>query len=215
MSAPIVRQLELGPMENFIYIIGNPDTREGVIVDPAWDVSAILKSVGELKLKIVGALLTHTHADHCNGVADLVEETDCKVYVHEQEVGRLPDLKENLVRTQHGHRLDLGTLSIDFIHTPGHTPGSQCFHIQNTLVSGDTLFIDHCGRCDFPESDPEKMYESLHKTLSGFTDETTLLPGHNYADRAKITQTTLGDERIHNRYLLCQNLQDFLKIRMG
>lgn len=215
MSTLVVKQIELGPMQNFVYLIGDREKKVGVVVDPAWDVEAILAAAAEAELRIVGALVTHTHPDHVNGLKELVEKTDCKVHVHTQEKGRLPDLKENLVRTEGGHELSVGDLTVRFIHTPGHTPGSQCFHVQDRLVSGDTLFIDHCGRCDFPESDPLQMYQSLHRTLKAIPDSTTLYPGHNYADREPITQSSLGEERKHNKYLLARNLEEFLLKRMG
>ncbi len=215
MSNLVVRQKELGPMDNFVYVVGDRDSREALVVDPAWDVPAILGIAEEMELKIVGAMLTHTHPDHCNGVAQLLEATDCKLYVHSEERGQLPEFKENIVRTEDGFSIELGKMEVKFLHTPGHTPGSQCFYIQDKLVSGDTLFIDHCGRCDFPESDPGKMWQSLHDILGKLPGDTTLLPGHNYADRAPITQTTLGEERQHNKYLLCQDLEQFLEARMG
>lgn len=215
MGHLVIRQKELGPMENFVYVVGDRDSGEALVVDPAWDVPAILAMAEEMGLTIVGAMLTHTHHDHCNGVGQLVEATDCRVYVHSEERGRLPDLKENIVRTEGGHRIRVGDMDVQFLHTPGHTAGSQCFYIQDKLVSGDTLFIDHCGRCDFPESDPEKMWSSLHDVLGKLPGGTTLLPGHNYADRAPITESTLEDERQHNKYLLCGDKEEFLRVRMG
>jgi glyoxylase-like metal-dependent hydrolase (beta-lactamase superfamily II) len=110
-----------------------------------------------------------------------------------------------------GYKLQVGDFEITFLHTPGHTPGSQCFLVNNTLVSGDTLFINACGRCDLPGGNAEQMYSSLER-LSKLPDGVILLPGHNYA--AEPT-STIGREKQNNPYYQCRSLQDFLAFRMG
>ena len=110
-----------------------------------------------------------------------------------------------------GDEVAVGGFKVKFVHTPGHTPGSQCFLVGNALVSGDTLFIGSCGRVDLPGSDPEEMYRSL-QTLGSLPEETVLYPGHNYADRPK---STIGDEKRTNMMLRFRNLQDFLSVMGG
>ncbi|HLD56358.1 MAG TPA: MBL fold metallo-hydrolase, partial [Candidatus Omnitrophota bacterium] len=100
---------------------------------------------------------------------------------------------------------------INFLHTPGHTPGSQCFLIGNNLVSGDTLFINACGRCDLPGGNAEEMYQSLTR-LAGLDENTILYPGHNYADEPT---STIKNEKRFNPYMQLTNLSDFLTYRMG
>ena len=135
------------------------------------------------------------------GVAELIAKRDLRVYAHKSEapgLKRVTGLSDSdIVRVDSGDRLSVGAVEVEFLHTPGHTPGSQCFRIRNTLVSGDTLFIDGCGRVDLPGSDPDEMYESLRK-LRSLPDDTILLPGHNYGS---VPNATLGDTKRTNAYL--------------
>src|SRR5262249_3688978 len=118
----------------------------------------------------------------------------------------------DVVAHQGGDVLELGAdCRVTFVHTPGHTPGSQCFLVEDALVAGDTLFIGGCGRCDLPGGDPEQMYRTLHHTLAAMPDGTRLSPGHNYAERPV---STLGDERRGNPYLLHHDLASFVAYRM-
>jgi len=223
MGAPgmILKQLELGPMMNFVYLIGCAETREAAIVDPAWDVPALLRLARESGLKITGILLTHGHPDHMNGLEELLNATDARVYLHSKEVGFVKEVaaffgmsldfmhrrSANFKSMSDGDKISIGKLPVQFLHTPGHTPGSQCFLVQGNLVSGDTLFINACGRVDLPGSDPEKMWHSLTHKLGVLADDTILYPGHNYADRPN---ATMGDQKRGNPYLRFASLSDFL-----
>ncbi len=209
-----LKQMEVGPMENFVYLIGDPETRQAVVVDPAWQVDTILHQAEKDDMKVVGALISHHHHDHTNGIEDLLNAHDCKIYINKHDAEYVEVPSSNLIRTDHGDEIQVGNLKIKFLHTPGHTPGSQCFHVQNHLVSGDTLFIKGCGRCDFPGGDPEQMYYTLTQKLMRMDDNTILLPGHNYAEKP---QSTMGDEKKQNPYIktAASSLKDFLKLRMG
>jgi len=209
-----LQQMEVGPMENFVYLLGDPMTHCAMVVDPAWQVDSILKAAAAQDYKIVGALISHHHFDHTNGLEDLLRETDCKVYVNKNDAEFVKVGSPNLVKTDHGDEIKIGNLVVKTLHTPGHTPGSQCFHVQNHLVSGDTLFIKGCGRCDLPGGDPEAMYYTLTQKLMTMDDQTILLPGHNYAEKP---QSTLGYEKNENPYLkiAANSLKDFIKLRMG
>ena len=206
-----LKQMEIGPMANFVYLLGSAGSRDAVVVDAAWDIAAIVEAAKRDGRRIVGALVTHWHPDHVNRVQELVEATDAKVYVHREDVPWLREPVGNVVEVSGGHELSVGDMTIRFLHTPGHTPGSQCFLVRNRLVSGDTLFIDACGRTDLPGGDPEQLYRSLSGTLAKLEDDTVLLPGHNYAD---VPSATMGAQKRTNPFLASASLEEFLR-RMG
>lgn len=206
-----LHQMELGPMQNFVYLIGCENTREAAVVDPAWDVGAILKVAKAHRFNIKTVLLTHTHFDHINGVEELLKATDARVFVHKKEAALL-SYSSNISKIESGDEVKVGGLTITFIHTPGHTPGSQCFHVQDRLIAGDTLFIKGCGRCDLPGGSPEEMYHSLTSKLKKMEDHTRLYPGHHYAD---VPVSTLGEEKRQNPYLLCESVEQFLRLTAG
>ncbi len=212
MSQPsdfFFKQIEVGMMQNFVYLIGSLKTREALVVDPAWEVDRILEEANQQEIKIVGALVTHTHFDHVNGVEELLEQLpNTKVYVHREEPKFLPQESANIVKVSGGEKITVGDVNIEFLHTPGHTPGSQCFLAQNHLVSGDTLFIGACGRCDLPGGDPKKMYESLTQRLMKLPDQTLVYPGHNYADQ---TASTIQEQKQGNPFMKFQSVNDFLE----
>jgi hydroxyacylglutathione hydrolase len=214
-----LRQLELGPMQNFVYLIGDPVTRDCVVVDPAWDIDAILETVARDGMELRAALVTHTHQDHVGGhlfgfdipgVTELLERAPVKVHVHRAERQSLRGLGSDLVPVDGGDRLSIGRRELTFLHTPGHTPGSQCFLIDGRLISGDTLFIQSCGRTDLPGSDPGDMYTSLTQRLGALPEETVVYPGHNYGGDS----TTIGAEKRHNPMMRFRSMSDFLR-QMG
>ena len=182
MSGLYLKQMELGPMENFVYLVGSAKTREVVVVDPAWQVDTVLRVAKEEDLKIKGALVSHYHFDHTNGIEELLKALDVPVYVNKHDMAYLDFSHDNIKPVDSGHKLKLGDVEIECLHTPGHTPGSQCFLCRGHLVSGDTLFINACGRCDLPGGDPRAMFDTLEHTLSRLPAETVLYPGHDYAE---------------------------------
>ncbi len=216
-----LEQLELGPMQNFVYLVGDSESREVALVDPAWEIDRLLEHIEARGLRPVAALVTHYHPDHVGGeifgqsiegLARLLDRRGMKVYAHSAEadgVRRVTGLSEgDLVRVDTGERLRVGDVEIEFLHTPGHTPGSQCFKIRNALVSGDTLFIQGCGRVDLPGSDPEAMFRSL-RNLASLPDDTILFPGHNYGGGA---HRTLAETKRMNPYLLIDSLESWREI---
>jgi len=213
-----LKQLECGPMQNFVYLIGDPTTRQAAVVDPAWDVERIVQTAQQDDYAITKVLITHTHQDHTGGeffghyipgVVELLELVDVPVYVHHTETHILKNVPtSSKVPTENHQVIDLGgDVQITLLHTPGHTPGSQCFLVQQRLISGDTLFIGACGRVDLPNSSPEEMYDSLTNKLMRLDDATVLYPGHNYARQPT---STIGDERQHNPYVQFTSLHAFL-----
>lgn len=212
----IIEQIEIGPMQNFAYIVGSRETREVAVIDPAWDIDSLVNHIDERGYKLTAALITHYHPDHCGGsfrgnniegVAELIAKRGVKVYAHCDECAGLKKVTglsdSDIVRVNSGDKLAVGDVEVEFLHTPGHTPGSQCFRIKRTLVSGDTLFINGCGRVDLPGSNSEQMFQSLHK-LAELPDDTLLLPGHNYAH---IPNATMGETKRINTYMRVKDIE--------
>ena len=181
-------------MVNFVYLIGDKLTRECMIIDPAYAVEELLSVAEQDGMKVVGALATHYHPDHVggsmmganiDGIATLLEKTDVPIHVQELEaqwIMRTTGVSANhLHQHQPGDTVKVGDIEICLVHTPGHTPGSQCFLVDNRLIAGDTLFLEGCGRTDLPGSNPDQMFESL-QTLAALPDQTVVFPGHRYSD---------------------------------
>ena len=213
---PYLKQIELGPMQNFVYLIGDPQTRDCVVVDPAWEIDAVLDTINRDGMTLKGALVTHTHQDHVGGhlfgydipgIEELLGRSPTKIYVHKAEREFLRGFGSDVVTVDGGDSLQVGRLAITFIHTPGHTPGSQCFLVDGRLISGDTLFIRNCGRIDLPGSDPKEMYYSLTQRLAALPDDTVVFPGHNYGGES----TTIGAEKRQNPMMNFRSVTDFLQ----
>ena len=204
-------------MQNFVYLIGSTETRKVAVVDAAWEIDTILRIAAEAEMEITHALVTHTHPDHVGGrfagvdipgITELLEKCAAKVVVHKAEAEFLKGLSPSaLIKAESGEKINVGGVDIQLLHTPGHTPGSQCFLVDNRIVSGDTLFIGSCGRVDLPGSNPEQMYESLTQKLMALPDNMLLFPGHNYSDRAT---STMGSEEQKNPYFQFGSLKQFL-----
>ena len=219
------QQVAVGEMANLAYLVGSLSTREALLVDPAWSVDALLDRAESDGMKVVGALATHYHQDHVGGqifgfdiegVARLLARHPVPIYVNEHEADGMRKVTgasdSDLVRKAGGDTLTFGEVRIRLLHTPGHTPGSQCFLVEERgqpgrLVSGDTLFLGSCGRVDLPGSDAEAMYRSLNGTLRELPDETVLYPGHLYSTDP---YGTLGEQKRTNPFLRAANLDQFL-----
>lgn len=206
--------MEIGPAKNFQYFVGSDETHEVGVVDPAWDVPLLLREAERQSLRITHVLVSHGHADHVNGVDELLRATDAKVLVHEADADFFGfDWPASSVqRTRGGETIGIGDVEIAVVHTPGHTPGSQSFLARGRLVTGDTLFVNGCGRCDFPGGDPVQMYETLQRRIGALPADTLLLPGHNYDPKP---DDTLAGQRRTNRFYLARDLEHFLELRMG
>ena len=191
-------------MVNFVYLIGDRETGDAVVVDPAYGVGDLIDLLAADDMRLTGVLVTHWHPDHIGGdlmghgiegLRELLEHKEVPVHVQADEaqwVTRTTGVADLLAHHHSGDVVDVGDLGVTLLHTPGHTPGSQCFMVENRLVAGDTLFLEGCGRTDLPGGDPEAMYDSLTRRLATVPDDTILFPGHLYSADPS---ATMGDTR--------------------
>ncbi len=212
-------------MVNFIYLIGDRETGEAVVVDPAYDPQGILDVLAADGMRLTGVLATHYHPDHVGGdmmgfsitgLADLLELSQVPVHVQDAEgelVTKVTGVTDDhLVRHRSGDIVTVGGVDIELIHTPGHTPGSQCFFVDGRLVAGDTLFLEGCGRTDLPGGDPREMYESLTTRLARIPDEAILFPGHLYAPQPS---ASMGETRARNYVFAPRTAEQWLAMFGG
>jgi len=212
MSRLLIQQYEIGPLNNFVYLLGDPETKQMAVIDPAWDVDILSREAKRLGYKITKVFLTHCHPDHINGLDKLLSIEQIPVYISKYEYPALRPHVKGLMDITEKDKLSIGNISVDVLYTPGHTPGCQCFLAQGQLFTGDTLFINGCGRCDLPYSDPKAMYNSLYNVLMKLPDNTVIYSGHSYG----ATPTdTMGHQKQTNPYLQCNSLKEFLIERMG
>ncbi len=200
-------------MKNFVYLLGSHQRPDSLVVDPAWDVGAILEALKEDGRTLSGVLLTHHHDDHLNGLAELLQLYDLPIYIHRDELkltDALTPFANALRPFVDGEVVTVGDSEVTCIKTSGHTPGSTCYLMRGRLLTGDTLFVDHCGRCDFAHSDAAEMFHSLHQVLGSLPDTTQVLPGHHYGD---VPQSSLLRERQKNPYLQFSTAPDFVAFR--
>jgi glyoxylase-like metal-dependent hydrolase (beta-lactamase superfamily II) len=201
-------------MVNFVYAIGDRQTGECVLVDPAYDPGGLVDAVEADGMIVTGVLATHYHPDHVGGsmmgydiagIAGVLERVSCPIHVQRDEVPWVMRTTgvgdEHLVAHDSADIVRVGEIEIQLVHTPGHTPGSQCFLVGGKLVSGDTLFLDGCGRTDLPGSDHAKMIESLNR-LAKVDDDVVLYPGHRYS---AASSATMGAVK-HSNYVFDQLL---------
>ncbi len=208
-------------MANYIYLIGDRDAGEAVVVDAAYapdEIAAICESDG---MRLSGAIITHYHADHAGGrlggaadipgITDLLRHRDVPVHLQRDELSWLLERTgidpSSVVIHTTGDSVRVGALELVLIHSPGHTEGSQCILVEGALITGDTLFLDGCGRTDLPGGDAGELYESLTRRLAGIADTTSVYPGHAYSELAT---ESMGDIRRHNRVLAPMDREEWL-----
>ncbi len=212
-------------MVNFVYLIGDRASGEAVAVDPAYapgEVIGILEADG---MRLSGVLATHYHSDHVGGdlfgrevmgIAELLEQVEVPIHVHQHEVPWIERTtgvgRQSLVAHTSDDVLQVGEIGIRLLHTPGHTPGSQCFLVDGRLVAGDTLFLQGCGRTDLPGSDPEAMYDSLVNRLARLPDDTVVYPGHLYSTDGS---ASLGETKRKNPVLAPRSAEEWLALFGG
>ena len=204
--------MELGPMENFVYLIHDHASNTAAIVDPAWEVGEMLSFADSHEIKITDILLTHSHHDHINGLQQTLDHTDASVHLLKPEAKFWGEKLSNPAIHHGGDKIKLGDSEINVLHTPGHTPGSACYHVGDDLIAGDTLFVFGCGRCDLAGGDPEEMFNTLKKMKTELNPSTILHPGHNYAPQSPTS--TLESQCNGNPFLHFDAPADFVKYRM-
>ena len=207
-------------MVNFVYLVGDRETGEAVTIDAAYDIDGLLATLEADGMKLVGNLATHYHPDHVGGtlagmpiqgISELLDRQQVPIHIQgdeaewvEMATGVTP---EHFVTHESGDTVMVGEIPITLIHTPGHTPGSQCFLVDGRLVAGDTLFLDGCGRTDLPGSNPEDMYFSLTQRLAHVPDDAVLYPGHLYSEKPS---ATMAETRSRNVVFRPDSLEQWM-----
>ncbi|MGV0652510.1 MBL fold metallo-hydrolase [Mycolicibacterium thermoresistibile] len=210
-------------MRNFAYLIGDRETGECVVVDPAYAANDLVDAAEADGMRLTGVLVSHHHPDHVGGsmmgftlkgVAELLERAEVPVHVNTHEadwVSRVTGIPlSDLTAHDHGDKVTVGAVEIELLHTPGHTPGSQCFLLDGRLVAGDTLFLEGCGRTDFPGGNVDDMFHSL-QALAKLPGDPTVYPGHWYAAEPS---ASLSEVRRTNYVYRASNLEQW-RMLMG
>jgi glyoxylase-like metal-dependent hydrolase (beta-lactamase superfamily II) len=198
----IFKQVPVGTFQNFAYIIGDEKAKVGAIVDPAWETDRLLKLCEDLGLKVSYVINTHSHHDHVQGNEQAARQTGAKIVMHEKA-----SLRKD-IPVKDGDVIEVGSIRIGVLHTPGHCPDSICLLVDGKLLTGDTLFVGECGRTDLPGSDPSQMYDSLFNKILPLQDNIEVYPGHDYG---RSPSSTIGYERKNNYTLKTRTKQEFIQ----
>ncbi len=198
-------------MAVFAYLLGDEETGEAFVIDPAAETSKLVSLAEKNNLKIKYIVNTHGHVDHIAGNQDMKERTGAKIIIHEGDAEMLVSTPAMYLRmfgakqsppadiiVKEGDVITLGKVSLEVMATPGHSPGSMCLRGDGLVFTGDTLFVGAVGRTDLPGGSWDVMARSLKEKLAVLPDETKVLPGHNYG--ASPT-STIGYEKLHNPFL--------------
>lgn len=207
----ILEQIQVGHMAVFAYLIGDEQTGEAMLIDPAADVGRLLGEARKRGLQIRHIVNTHGHVDHIAGNADCRKETGAKIVIHELDADMLTSTPSVMLRmfnakasppaditVRDGDTVSAGGISLQVFHTPGHTPGGVCLYSPGFVLTGDTLFVESVGRTDFPGGSWEALRNSIVTRLLTLPEETVVLPGHNYG---RVPRSTIGHEKRHNPFL--------------
>lgn len=206
-----LKQIQVGNMAVFAYLIGCPETGEGLVVDPAAGIDQIMAEADANKINIRYIVNTHGHVDHISGNADMKNRTNADIIVHSDDASMLVSTPGMILRmfgakpsppadktVKDGDTIDVGTVKLKVLHTPGHTPGGMCLFVDGHVLTGDTLFVGGVGRTDLPGGSWRVLLKSIQDKLLCLPDETKVLPGHNYGS----TRTsTIGKEKKMNAFL--------------
>jgi hydroxyacylglutathione hydrolase len=189
-------------MQNFAYLIGDEKTRLAAVVDPAWEIKRILDVAKRHNLRIAYVINTHNHPDHTSGNDELVKATGAKIVA--QEASR----KRKDIGVKDDQTLQVGSLELKLIHTPGHSPDHVCVLVDGKLMTGDALFVGECGRTDLPGGSSEQLYDSLFDKLMKLPDDVEVYPGHDYGPKP---HSTIAYEKAHNYVLKPRSVREFVE----
>ncbi len=212
MALEIV-QVEVGLLQNFDELCADPETGDCAIVDPAFEVDRLLHLARARNWRITTVLVTHTHHDHVDGVAELCAATGAVARVGEGEADALRAVAPRAVvrPIADGEVVTLGAERITAMATPGHTIAGMSYRTDGAIITGDTLFVGGVGRTDFPGGDPRALWRSLQR-IAALPEETRVYPGHDYG---ATPTSTVGWERTTNPYLRCGSEDEFVALRSG
>ncbi|MCI4340664.1 MAG: MBL fold metallo-hydrolase [Thermoplasmata archaeon] len=198
----LLEQFQVGPYENFTYLVAESEGGEGVVIDPSYGIEPVLKAIDARSVKVRYILNTHSHRDHIAGNQEVRERTGAKVVAH-----RVAPLNQDL-SVEDGQSFDSGRLKFQVLHTPGHTKDSVLYVFEGHVATGDTLFVGECGRTDLPGGDPSEMYDSLLRRVVALEDGLVVLPGHNYGSTPT---STIGREKRENYVLKPRTREEFVR----
>jgi glyoxylase-like metal-dependent hydrolase (beta-lactamase superfamily II) len=206
----IFEQIVLSKMDNFSYVIGDEDTKEAAVVDPAWENDKILDVAKKHGLKVTKIIVTHTDYDHIEGVGDMAKDTGATIIVHKKGEHTIRQLGiDNVETVDEGSEFNIGNVKVKVMYTPGHNPTQCCFLMENKVITGDTLFVEGCGRVDFPHSNIKDQWESLQR-LKALDENIEVYPGHDYGS---MPSSTIKHEKENNHFLKCNSFEEFTAIR--
>jgi glyoxylase-like metal-dependent hydrolase (beta-lactamase superfamily II) len=197
----ILKQIPVGSMANFTYIIGDEKTKVAAVVDPSWDLEKVLDTLKVNDMKLQYIINTHTHFDHVLGNEQLAELTDAKIIMHKNST------LDKDITVEDGSTIQVGSLNIKIIHTPGHSKDAICLLIEDKLFTGDTLFVGSCGRIDLPGGNASELYDSLFGRLAKLDERIEIYPGHDYGSKPS---STIGDEKKTNHVLKPRTREEFM-----
>ncbi len=198
----LLEQYQVGPLQNFTYLVADRAGGEGVVIDPSFGIDPVLEAIDKQSVKVRFILNTHSHRDHVAGNADVRERTGAKIVAH-----RSAPLGQQ-ISVVHGSTIESGRIRFEVLHTPGHTPDSVLYLFAGHLATGDTLFVGECGRTDLPGGDPSQMYDSLLGKVVSLDDALVVLPGHDYGPTPT---STIGREKKENYVLKPRTREEFVR----
>ncbi len=206
-----IEQRQVGQMAVFAYLVGDQESGDALVIDPAEETDALIEAAEKNKVKIRYIVNTHGHVDHTGGNVDMKKKTGAEIIIHEDDADMLVSTPAAMLRmfgakqsppadrtVRDGDFIDIGSIRLQVIHTPGHSPGSMVLFIDGYAFTGDTLFVEAVGRSDFPGGSGEVMFDSIQRKICTLPDETVVLPGHNYGS---MPTSTIGHEKKFNPFL--------------